>query len=234
MRIGYITPTMKAAIYLRVSTEEQANSGLGLEAQLAACQAVAAKYDVGSFEVFTDAGVSGSTPVAKRLGLTAALAYLRKGDVLIVAKRDRLSRTMAISIELEELLKSRRATLVSANGEGSGSESEDVGSLMQRRMFQVFAEIERGMIRDRTRAALQAKKARGERVGSIPYGYQLTSDGTRLEVSQREQEVIALVRRLQAEGLSQRAIVARLNTEGAQTRTGNSWSKTQIARILAN
>ena len=223
---------MKAICYLRVSTDEQASSGLGLEAQWAACEKSASLLGIAEVHAFTDAGVSGSTPVEGRPGLTAALNALRKGDYFIVAKRDRIARDMDTAVTVERALKGRKAVLISAAGEGSGVGVEDTSALMQRRMFQVFAEIERQMIRDRTKAALQAKKIRGELVGSIPYGYRLSNDGIHLEVCEREQEVIALVKELQTKGFSGRAIVAHLNDHNIQTRTGNPWGRTQITRIL--
>ena len=77
---------MATIAYLRVSTDEQASSGLGLEAQLAAIRA-AATPDA----VFTDDGYSGSN--IERPALHAALSALKKGDVFMVAKRDRLGRS---------------------------------------------------------------------------------------------------------------------------------------------
>ena len=224
---------MKAICYLRVSTDEQASSGLGLEAQQAACLKSALLLGITEVQVFTDAAVSGSVPVEDRPGLTSALAALRKGDFFIVAKRDRIARDMDTAVTVERALKSRKAVLISAAGEGSGAGVEDTSALMQRRMFQVFAEIERQMIRDRTKAALQAKKSKGERVGAVPYGYRLSCDGTHLEVCEREQEIISLVKELQAKGISSRATVEFLNDHNVQTRTGNKWQRTQITRILS-
>jgi DNA invertase Pin-like site-specific DNA recombinase len=227
-----IQNNMKAIIYLRVSTDEQASSGLGLAAQLAACQKSASLLGITDVQVFTDAAVSGSVPVQDRKGLTAALAALRKGDFFIVAKRDRIARDMDAALSVERSLKARKAVLISSAGEGTGTGVEDTSALMQKRMFQVFAEIERQMIKDRTRAALQTKKAKGELIGSVPYGFKLSSDGVHLDVCEREQEIIALVKELRAKGFSGHAIVAHLNDHNIQTRTGHLWSRTQITRIL--
>ena len=88
--------------------------------------------------------------------------------------------------------------------------------------------------RARTRAALAEKRARGERIGGVPYGYRLAADGVHLEVDEREQAVLDRVMGLAREGLSQRAIVARLAAGGALGRTGAPLGQTQIARILRN
>ena len=91
---------------------------------------------------------------------------------------------------------------------------------------------ERAIIRSRTRAALAAKKARGERVGTLPYGYRLAADGLHLMADAAEQAVLASVRQLAEEGLSQRAIVAQLAGRGVVGRKGSPLQQTQVARML--
>ena len=91
---------------------------------------------------------------------------------------------------------------------------------------------ERAVIRSRTRAALAAKKARGERVGTLPYGYRLAADGLHLMADAAEQAVLANVRQLAGEGLSQRAIVAHLAGRGVVGRKGSPLQQTQVARML--
>ena len=91
---------------------------------------------------------------------------------------------------------------------------------------------QRAVIRQRTRAALAAKKARGERVGTLPYGYRLAADGLHLMADAAEQAVLTSVRQLAREGLSQRAIVAQLAERGVVGRKGVPLQQTQVARIL--
>ena len=101
---------------------------------------------------------------------------------------------------------------------------------MMRGIVDIFSQYELGMIRFRTRAALQAKKARGERVGSIPYGYSLAEDGKHLVPCAREQEVVRLVKLLRAAGASLRAIGSELAERGYQPR-GSAWNPKTIASI---
>jgi DNA invertase Pin-like site-specific DNA recombinase len=91
---------------------------------------------------------------------------------------------------------------------------------------------ERAVIRQRTRDALEAKRARGERIGTLPYGYRLAEDGLHLEPDAAEQAVLASVRQLANEGLSQRAIVAQLAGRGVAGRKGTPLQQTQVARML--
>ena len=165
-------------------------------------------------------------------GYLRRLQCIRKGDVLIVAKRDRLSRSLPIAIAIEELLKGRKATLISANGEGTGESTENVSSVMESRMSPVFSEIERQMIRDRTRAALAVKKSRGERVGTVPYGYQLSNDGIHLEKNPTEQKVIAVIGALRGQGKTFNSIVGKLNHDNALTRKGTLWQYRSVWNIV--
>ncbi len=83
-----------------------------------------------------------------------------------------------------------------------------------------------------TSAALQRKRARGERVGQIPYGSQLAADGVHLEPHAGEQLTIKHAHELRAQGLSLRAIAEELSRRGLHARTGRKFSATQIKRIL--
>jgi DNA invertase Pin-like site-specific DNA recombinase len=88
--------------------------------------------------------------------------------------------------------------------------------------------------RARTCAALAEKRARGERIGGVPYGYRLAADRVHLELDEREQAILDRVLGLAREGLSQRAIVSRLAAGGALGRTGAPLGQTQVARMLRN
>ena len=242
---------MKAFIYLRVSTDEQDRSGLGLEAQEESCRKLAAKLGCTCIRTEREA-ISGASEIEARPKLWSILSEIKKGDALLVAKRDRIAREPRLIGFVEWMLKKRKATLYSAAGEGSGKVDEyDVSGLMQRRMFDLFAEIERAQTRVRTRDALQAKKARGERVGSVAYGFKLKQDGKHvlddedlpkcrgtgclgclnLEPNPEEEAVISEIHRL-SRNLSMQSVVLALNEQGIKSRTGNPWTKTQIARIL--
>ena len=221
---------MKAILYTRVSTEEQSQSGLGLEAQERACRTLAGTLGASEVLLFTDAGISGSKGIAERTGLREALVVLRRGDILIVSKRDRIARDMFVILSVEQIVSKRGARLLSVAGEGS--DSEGVTGLILRTMADLFAQVERETIRVRTRNALQVKKSKAERIGAIPYGFKLADDGMHLEMCEREQRVIDLVQKLRSEGLSLRMIVRKLNERAVTTRSGNPWQLTQITRIL--
>lgn len=220
---------MRAIGYVRVSTNEQAASGLGLEGQRAAIVATAARLGAELVAVHEDAGLSGALSLEDRPGLLAAVGELRRGDVLVVAKRDRLGRDVVAVALLERLVARRGARIVSAAGEGT--ESDNPGDVLMRRLLDAFAEHERLLIGARTKAALKAKRARGERAGNVPFGFKAESDG-RLVEEPRERAVIALVRELRAEGATVRGIVEALEARGVTGRTGRPLGLSQVHAVL--
>jgi DNA invertase Pin-like site-specific DNA recombinase len=222
--------TIRAVIYLRVSTDEQAESGLGLEAQLAACKAMAARMGWEVVVILEDA-MSGGLPLEKRTILMDALAELGKGDVLLVAKRDRLSRgDMMTTAMIEAAVQRAGARVVSAAGEGT--ESDDPASVLMRRIIDAFGEYERLLIKARTRAALKAKKARGERYGQVPYGHRLAGDGTRLEPDPAEAAAVALILELRATRMTLRAIAGELDRRAVPTKSGRPWRHSTVHDVL--
>lgn len=215
---------MTTYAYLRVSTDKQADSGAGLAAQLDACTRVAGVL-VG---VYRDEGVSGKTGLDKRPALLELIAALGKGDTLIVAKRDRLGRDPLVVAMIESAVQRKGARIISAAGEGTDSDSPT--DILMRRMVDAFAEYERLVIGARTKAALQAKKSRGERVGSIPYGYQCDADNN-LVINDQEQSAITAIKEMNSRGLSLRNIASRLERLGYLPR-GKQWYAQTIANIL--
>lgn len=212
--------------YLRVSTDEQR---LGPEAQRAAIEAWAAREGVAVVAWHCDAGVSGGSDIADRPALIAALGELRaaRAGVLIVAKRDRLARDVAVAATVERAVKACGAKVLNADGTANGDSAADG---FMRAMLDAAAAYERALIRARTSAALQAKRARGERAGAVPYGFTADASG-RLSPCEAEQAVIAAVRELRAAGIPLRAVVVELARRGFVSRTGRPLQLTQIARV---
>lgn len=205
---------MRAFLYLRVSTAEQAGSGLGLDGQRSALLAEAERRGWAVVEVIEDAGFSARS--MKRPGLTDALARLRAGeaDVLAVAKIDRLSRSLADYASMMATAQREGwavAALDSPADMTSASGEAMAGVLM------VFAQMERRLVSDRTKAALAAKRARGERLGRA-----------RLVTP----EVEARARELRASGLTQRAVGEALAAEGHHGPTGGAWHPATLHRML--
>ena len=212
--------------YLRVSTDEQA---LGPVAQREALNRWCRDTGCELVAVFEDLGISGGAPLDRRPGLMAAVAACGEHKAnLLVAKRDRLARDTLAAAMLERLVERTGSRILAADGCGNGDGPE---GLLMRRMVDAFAEYERALIRARTRVAMQVKKAKGELVGAVPYGFHLASDGVSLVPDEAEGAVVALVRELRAEGLSLRKIAARLTEKGLIPRAGGSWHHQTVANI---
>jgi DNA invertase Pin-like site-specific DNA recombinase len=217
---------MSTIAYLRVSTDEQAESGLGLEAQM---QSITKAFGA-PYSVFRDEGYSGKD--SNRPGLTDALEALHSGDVLAVAKRDRLARDTFLSLWLEKEVKKRGARIVSAAGEGT--DSDEPTAVLMRTLVDAFATYERQLIGQRTKAALAQKKARGEHTGgNIPFGYDIAADGVHLVTNQEEQEVLRMIARMKDRGYPLRRICEKLESRGVQTKRGRTtWDPKTLSRII--
>ncbi len=231
--------TVRAVAYLRVSTDEQAASGLGLDAQRHACELWAGREGCPVVGPFVDE-MSGAAPLARRAGLLDALAALESGDVLIVAKRDRLGRDPIAVAMIESAAGRKSCRIISAAGEGTAD--DDPSSVLMRRMIDAFAEYERLIIKARTRAALAAKRRRGERTGPTPFGMALVDDGRRsrkgnlpvsLVADPAESAVVAEVKALAAAGRSIRAIAAELDARGIRPKSGGpKWAPSSILGLI--
>jgi len=223
---------MKVFGYLRVSTDQQVESGLGLEAQQNAILDYAHKLGENVSEWFRDEGLSGSLSLEKRPGMLNSISTLKKGDLLIVAKRDRLGRDPLVVAMIESAIARKGARIVSAAGEGT--ENNDPSSILMRRMIDAFGEYERLIIKARTKSALQAKKSKGQRVGHIPFGYRLADDKIHLIQDNHEQEVIKNIKELHKNGISIRAAAAVLNEKQILNRGEAQWNHASLHRILKN
>lgn len=220
---------MAAVAYVRVSTDNQAESGAGLAAQRAAIEAYAGRAGLTITTFTEDAGISGAAGIEDRPGLAAAVAALRRGDVLIVAKRDRVARDTFTATLIERAVAKRGASIVSADGIGNGQGPADD---FMRSVMDAAAQLERGLIRQRTRAAMAAKRKAGERTGEVPFGWTVAADGRLIEVA-AEQLVIRRIQECREAGVSLRRIAQILTDARVITKKGGTeWSHTTIKSIL--
>jgi site-specific DNA recombinase len=223
---------MRAIGYIRVSTEEQATDGVSLAAQEAKVRAYASLYEIELVEVVIDAGQSAKS--LDRPGLQHALTMLKTGkaDGVIVAKLDRLTRSVA---DLATLLDGYFAEKAGRQL-WSVADSIDTRTAAGRMVLNILMSVsqwEREAIGERTRDALQHKRSKGQRVGSVPFGFDLGDDGVNLIPNTREQEVLGLIRRLRGEGHSLREIANELNAQGITRKQGaTKWDHQWVAKLL--
>jgi site-specific DNA recombinase len=239
---------VRAIPYRRVSTEEQADSTLGTEAQGHSIRQWAAREGAELLTPgFLDDGLSGSLPPVKRPGLLDAVASLEKGDVLLVAKRDRICRGDAIAMAtIENAVKKRGARIVSAAGEGT--DGDDPSDILFRRLIDAFSEYELLLIRARTKNALAAQRRSGARAGQLPYGLRMAADDGRrsrvrkdgkgglpiaVEIDPDELALIASIQEQSRGGTSCRAIARGLDAREVPTKRGGKWSESSVRSILS-
>jgi site-specific DNA recombinase len=221
---------MLAIGYIRVSTDQQVESGLGLEAQKKAINELATKMGASSLEFFGDEGLSGALALEKRPGIVQALSALNKDAVLIVAKRDRLGRDPLVLAMIESAVKRKGARIISCAGEGT--ENDDPSSIFMRRLVDAFGEYERLIIGARVKAALGIKKDKGERVGYVPFGCTLQEDGKTLAPCEDELLLLNHIAALRTQQYSIRKIAAALNKEHKFNRGGSPWNHASVHRML--
>jgi site-specific DNA recombinase len=222
---------MKAIGYVRVSTDQQADRGVSLQAQTERVRAMATVQGAELVDIEVDGGESAKS--MKRPGLQRILAMVEAGAVqaVIVAKLDRLTRSVKDMCSLLELFEKRKVALISV------AESLDTGSAAGRLVITIMGAVsqwEREAIGERTREALRHKGSKRERVGNIGYGLRLAADGVHVEECPLEQAALAEIRRLRNEGRSMRGIAMALNTRGYRTRCGTDWRLESVARVLGN
>jgi len=223
---------VRVIAYARVSTIEQADSGISLDAQIAKMQAYARLYDLEIVETIQDPGESGKT--LNRPGLQRALTLLKSGkaDGVLIVKLDRLTRSIADWQDLIDAYFGERGgkQLLSVN------DSIDTRTAAGRLVLNVLitvAQWERETIGERTRDALQHKIRNGQRVGKVRYGFDLATDGVTLLENPGEQQIIAMMRDLRAAGRTLRQIAAELTARNIPSKEGNSqWRHQSIAYIL--
>ena len=223
-------PKLAVAV-IRASTDTQHNTA---DVQNAAIGAWASRHGITVAETVYEMDVSGALPLEDRKGLLHALSLLElhNAGFLLFADRSRISRDTLVAALVTRECRRKGARLRTADGTSGGTGEADPQQDLITGILDAVSQFERTLIAKRTRAALAAKKARGERTGGIPYGKQLAANNTDLIPNPAEQAVITAAKRLRAEGLSQRGIAARLSELGLHPRTGKAWGKTQIVRML--
>lgn len=221
---------MKALAYVRVSTQGQVD-GVSLETQESKIRSYCDANDLELLKVYCDAGLSGGK-ASNRPALQEALSAIQKGEAgaLVVFRLDRLARNTVDALTIAKRLDRRGASLHSL------SEKLDTSSATGRFFFALvasLAELERGIIAERTAAAHAFTRAQGLATGHAPFGYALAGDGRTLLPVKREQDVLRKITRLTASGASERAIVAKLNAKGIPAKRGGQWSRASLRSVIA-
>jgi len=214
--------------YLRVSTERQGKSGLGIEAQREAVRRFVEGegLELLGEHVEVETG-KGADALDRRPVLREALGQARKAKAaMLVATLDRLSRDVAF---ISGLMAQRVPFIVAELG-------ADADPFMLH-VYAALAEKERSLIAERTRAALARKKAEGAALGNrtnLADAQAKGREASRKAADHFAANVLPIIRQLQAAGVTvPRAIAAALNARGIRTARGGEWHDTTVRNLLA-
>ena len=217
-----------AVTYLRVSTERQRRSGLGIEAQREAISRFAASQGITLLGEYVEAETGkGSDALERRPQLAAALREARKARCpVLVSKLDRLSRDVAF---IAGLMAQRVPFVVAELG-------ADADPFMLH-LYPALAEKERRLISERTRLALAAKRAQGARLGnpsSLGAAGCVGRQSQSIEADRFAANALPIVLEIQASGVSGLAAIASvLNRRGIPTARGGAWHVSTVRNLLA-
>lgn len=219
----------KIVCYLRVSTARQGSSGLGLEAQNLAVQQYAASSNSDIIATFTEVETG---KLNARPELTEAL-HLAKvtGATLVIAKLDRLSRNASFLMALQDAgVKFVAADLPQANNLTIG-------------IMALVAQQEAEAISKRTKEALQAAKARGQKLGNpngaaallkAAKGNTAAVSAIKLKADKHAMNLQPVIQSLKAQGITSLGAIAKaLNDRGMLTPRGGTWHKTSVSNLMS-
>lgn len=213
--------------YVRVSTDAD-RQALGAEAQRQAIARWAAEHGVQVVRWLVEE-VSGGAALDRRPVLLEAIAAVgtARAGALVVQRLDRFSRDPLTAALAECELRKNGASLVCADGAGSG---DDPTSELIRGILLSVARFEKALIRSRIKAALAVKRSRGERVGAPPYGFK--ADGKALVLDMTEVAVAERLRALRASGLTIRAVRDQATAEGLRNRMGKPFTIAAVHALV--
>ncbi|MER5584135.1 recombinase family protein [Streptomyces asoensis] len=232
---------LRLVMVRRVSTTAQASDGYGLDAQESDCQRYARKASNPKVRIVhgvvdgDERSTSGRSTIDERPGLLEALEWLQDGraDGILAPNMDRLARELTVQEAVMSYVWALGGRVFTADdGEQVEDDPRDPMRTAMRQMRGVFHQLDRAMIVKRLGEGREAKGNRGGYAFGAPrYGQQAIDS----ELVRNNQEAATLKRMLhwQSEGLSMRAIAARLNAEGVPSKRGGQWHPATVQRLLS-
>jgi site-specific DNA recombinase len=221
--------------YVRVSTEEQARAGVSLDAQEERVRAYCLLNGLTLTTIYRDEGVSASKPMRERPEGARLLATIEAGEAqhVVSMKLDRLFRDAVDCLETVRQWDSRGLALHLIDMGGSAMNTASAAGRFFLTVMAGAAEMERNLVRERTRLALAHKRERGDRLGTTPLGFSTPSAGLPMVPNPDEMEAVRviLLSRVRRQPISFRAIAADLAARGLSTKRGGRWQAATVKRI---
>ncbi|MGU3471879.1 recombinase family protein [Paenibacillus sp. D51F] len=231
---------LRVAIYIRVSTEEQAEQGYSIDGQDETLRAYCEQKSYDIIDKYVDRGISGKS-MEHRLELQRMLKDAQQGkfDMVLVWKMNRLARKMSDLLHIIELLDKHNVSFKSFS-EQQFDTSTSSGKFMLHIMGAV-GEFERNTIVDNVRMGHKQRARTGKHNGKLPLGYRSVEDvvnsrsrESRVEIVPHEEVVVLKIFERFAAGRGFKSIANELNHEGHVTKSGGAFSISGVKEILDN
>jgi DNA invertase Pin-like site-specific DNA recombinase len=228
---------VKVVGYLRVSTDRQAEKGLGLDVQRQAVREWAKAHSHRIVAYLADEGVSGSNGIENRDALPQALGMVKSGAAqgIVVYRLDRLARDLVLQETLLAEIQRMGGQLFSTSPAESDyltDDAADPSRTMIRQILGAVSQYERAMIRLRLVAGRRRKAERGGYSYGAPH-YGVRAEGGTLVEDPDEAAAVERIRVLRAHGKSLREIAATLTEEGYRPKRSERWHPESLRRIVA-
>ena len=223
-----------AILYIRVSTADQAEHGVSLDAQQERLTAYAIANGLEVAGILRESAISGTIPLADRPEGEKLTQMVSSGQVrhVIALKLDRLFRNSIDALTTTQTWDKKGVALHLTD---MGGTSLSTGSAMGKMMFAMmsaYAEFERNLTAERTTQALAHKKLNSQAYSPTPYGKD--RDGERLTDNTQEQSIIRQMRELRENGFSLRGIADHLNSNGIISKQGKGWHASTVRYVINN
>jgi site-specific DNA recombinase len=224
----------EAIAYARVSTLEQAQHGVSLDAQVERLTSYCSAMNLNVIRVLREEGVSAGKPLSTRPGGSKLLRMLAEGEArhVVALKLDRLFRSTEDALHHAKQWDAEGITLHLCDMGGSQVNTQSAMGKIMMTLLAAFGEFERTLIAERTSAALSHKKRAKQAYNHVPFGFQ--RDGKMLVPKENEQKVLGHIFTWRQEGQSLYQIATRLNDLGVPSKKGGQWHAATIAHIVNN
>ena len=226
---------MITAIYVRVSTEEQAKEGYSIRAQIDKLKSYIMIKDWTFYKVYADEGISGKN-IEGRPAINELIADIKAGrvDNVLVYKIDRLTRSTRDLIDLTDIFKESNCTF---NSLMESIDTQTASGRMFLKIIGIFAEFERENIIERITLACEKKVKEGYTLGNFTtsYGYDKAIGEKVQTINEAEAKIVREIYAMYVEGnMSLHAIAQNLNQRNIKSKLGGTWTHSTVRQIFMN
>jgi site-specific DNA recombinase len=222
---------LRAAIYVRVSTREQAERGYSIQEQINSCRKYCEEKGWNVVRIYVEKGISGKNLNRPKIQQLLYHAERQQFDVIVFWRLDRLTRSLQDACELVEVFAEMDIKISCV------TESFDTTTANGRLMFQIkgaLAEHERRLTIERSRIGIRARARDGKwKGGKTPFGYTYHEASEKLVINKKEAKIVRIIFHKYLELGSLNDVTRYLNTNGFKPRTAEQWSNSGVGNILS-